>query len=119
MAIALLVAFSACGARTGLGVLEGDIDARDAAEDEAQLGDGPTADGGGGWCSLYEGPIASCDASPAAGPIQRCVEMGPYATTCLNYGGAQWGCCIVNPPNGLESCYYPAGAPPEDRCGDY
>jgi hypothetical protein len=117
--IALAVASCACGARTGFGALQSVIGARDAAEEDQTGSDGSAADGGGGWCSENLGPVGSCDAGPNAGFIQRCVDGSNYTTTCLNYGEPIWGCCVVNPPDGLESCFYPPAATPENRCGDY
>jgi hypothetical protein len=117
---ALGVVFCACGARTGLGVLQGEISGpRDAAEEDATVGDGSAMEGGGGWCAMNTGPVASCDAGPDVGPIQRCREVGGYPTSCEYYFPPVWGCCIINPPNGLNQCFEPAAAPAADRCGDY
>jgi hypothetical protein len=115
--LSVAVAFCACGARTGLDPLPGEGGrTRDAAEEP---GDGGETDGGSGLCSMYEGPVGSCDAGHDAGPIQRCVENAGFETTCAMYFPPVWGCCVVEPPNGLNTCFYPASALPTDRCGDY
>lgn len=98
-AIAAAVALSAgtaCGARTGLYdayvVVEGGTGAPDTGLD----GGGDDAAGTGGLCSLA-GPVASCDAGPGGGPVQRCVA--PYSV-CAQMSSPGWGCCTPD----LMSC---------------
>jgi hypothetical protein len=86
----------ACGARTGLFTAQAE-DEKDAAAADGALpdagsgeGDAEGEGGAGGYCSLYEGPVASCDAGAAAGPVQRCAPPTPVCTQMASPG---WGCC--------------------------
>jgi hypothetical protein len=103
-----------CGTRTGLLVPEqgaqgeGDSlgDASSDASDAADAAEEPVFSGV--RCSLYSGPVDSCDASASAGPVQDCT--GDYSV-CVRvfapgsgvpYG--QWGCCLPKPPENVPQC---------------
>jgi hypothetical protein len=103
-----------CGTRTGLLVPEqgaegqGDsvVDASTDATDAADAAEEPVFSGV--RCSLYSGPVDSCDASASAGPVQDCT--GNYSV-CIRvfepgsgvpYG--QWGCCLPKPPENVPQC---------------
>lgn len=87
--VATLAWVFACGARTGL--LEDQISSPtlDGSDGASEQG-GEDGGGSGVFCSLNEGPVSSCDAGPAAGPVQRC---GPGFAVCTQILSPGWGCC--------------------------
>jgi hypothetical protein len=119
---AVLLVGVACGARTGLDVP--DAMPSDASVDAESHESGSTLDGagksgadgnasqGGVLCSLYAGPVDSCDAGGDVGPIQRCTPVFSLCTTnAIEFPAPQqnpnwWGCCVANPPGGHDNCVY-------------
>jgi hypothetical protein len=90
-----------CGDRTPL-LLSDYVSQRDGSA----IGDeGGASSDGGTLCSLYEGPVDSCDAGGAAGPVQRCT---PDFSVCTDteFPAEGWGCCVPNPPERLYDCAY-------------
>jgi hypothetical protein len=73
--------------------------------------EGVDADGGGQGhilCSLFEGPVGSCDGGTDAGPVQRCTHTAP---NCLppadllppeSHQG--WACCSPDYPQAGSTC---------------
>jgi hypothetical protein len=61
-----------------------------SASDGADAGNVESDGGAGQLCSLYEGPVSSCDAGAAAGPVQRCTSVTPVCTPMASPG---WACC--------------------------
>jgi hypothetical protein len=109
------VLLSGCGSRTDL--LLSDENAADADGGGAPIQDASTPPeaavvappSDGVLCSLYEGPVDSCDAGASAGPVQRC-DNGLF-TQCIQVfepGGnvpyGQWGCCLAKPPENVPQC---------------
>ncbi len=91
----------ACGDRTELLAVReasgGDLD--------GAIDDGAYSADGGILCSLYAGPVDSCDAGAAAGPVQRCTaEFSRCSDTDIP--GEGWGCCIPNPGGDHNDCTY-------------
>jgi hypothetical protein len=105
----LLASTAACGAHTGFDYVQPSAGGAGRAEAGADADDGAASEGdaGGGGdgvlCSLYAGPVASCDAGTAAGPVQRCPSHYPV---CAEEFPPLWGCCIANPPGGMDNCIY-------------
>lgn len=102
-----LSAAAGCGSRTGLLVPESEGESSPDAASDSERPEGDSAAGGGDggvFCSLYLGVVSSCDAGAQAGPVQRCTADFP---TCAEPPGfSMWGCCVANPPNGLNNCVY-------------
>jgi hypothetical protein len=108
------VVLGACGTRTGLLLAEQNTETQgDSIQDAstaADVGGDDAYEGGGVFCALYAGPVASCDAGAAAGPVQRCNTDTPYSkcTRIFEPGGdkpdGQWGCCWPDPPEGVNEC---------------
>jgi hypothetical protein len=101
----LVGATSACGDRTGLLLL-----ADDSAPDSSGTFDGAEEGEDGAFtegvlCSLNAGPVGSCDAGPAAGPVQRCTMNFPVCTN-TEFPGRGWGCCERNPPDNRYDCLF-------------
>jgi len=107
-------ALCGCGTRTGLlpGTdPNGQGGAGDVAEGDAAAGvdaDAHIEGGGGVHCALNIGPVSSCDAGEAAGPVQLCT--GKYAACVrvfLPDSGVpfgDFGCCMANPPENVPQC---------------
>jgi hypothetical protein len=114
-AVLAVVALSGCGTRTALLLPDQN------AETEAPAGDSTedasfsaiavvSVEDAGVFCSLYSGPVESCDAPAEAGPVQRCDTSSPFSK-CIRIfrpGGdvpyGQWGCCWPDPPEGVNQC---------------
>jgi hypothetical protein len=117
-AVLALVFLGGCGTRTGLLLSDQNGEATaDSTQDASTNNPAPTGDDntaseedGGVFCSLYAGPVGSCDAGPDAGPVQRCDTSSPYSK-CIRIfrpGGdvpyGQWGCCWPDPPENVNQC---------------
>jgi hypothetical protein len=91
-----------CGARTGLFAPN---DTGSPAQTGTDGGNESSSSADGGTlCSLYEGPVDSCDAGPAAGPVQRCPAS--FSVCASEFGDGKWGCCVANPVDGENNCIY-------------
>jgi hypothetical protein len=116
MLAAVLV--SGCGTRTSLlvpdqsaeGEGEGDsgVSMQDGS-DASTSADAPEIDFDAGiHCSLHSGPVASCDAGAAAGPVQLCNAHFSECIRVFEPGGnvpyGQFGCCLANPPERVNQC---------------
>ena len=101
LAVALVLGAGGCGGRTvldipnateGNGGLDSAVGGTDAgSEEEAGI-----------LCSLYKGPVASCDAGVGAGAKQRCGSVTPICSDALSPGF--WGCCSTAPDGQIDAC---------------
>lgn len=105
---------TACGSRADVAAPSGP----DASE---RLGPGAPGEPPGTWqtdaesigsyrgvlYSLNEGPVDSCDAGAAPGPVQRCTWEFPI---CVQEFPPLWGCCEADPVSNLDDCAYPSPA---------
>jgi hypothetical protein len=120
LASAGMLALPACGTRTGLLVPEpglGDDGNGDGASDGGPtLTDATSPTDGSGvdvpvvgtFCSLYKGPVDSCDAGASAGPVQLCENQYSDCVKVFDPGTGVpyglWGCCIHKPPENVPQC---------------
>ena len=79
----------------------------DSGADTSPASPGMQSAEDGVFCAFKTGPVSSCDAPAADGPVQRC---GPLERHCVNIAG-QWGCCISESNNNGSggSCTFPSG----------
>jgi hypothetical protein len=102
---AVVMQLTGCGARTGF-----DVDTVPTAPSATGTNTSPAIPGAQGtedgvFCAFNAGPVSSCDAPAADGPVQRC---SPRSRHCLNIAG-QWGCCSGDSNNDGSGgvCYFP------------
>lgn len=108
--LAVTLGAAACGGKTTQGASDAAVVSNGDARppDDAPTNDGGAA-GGNVYCSLWRGPVSSCDAGPDAGPVQICYAGGgaPICGQLAMDPPIVWGCCTDHQP--LDSCVY-AGA---------
>ncbi len=103
--VLLLLLIQGCGARSTLTVDKRSADSSMSIVDESSTTFSAPSDAGI-LCSFNVGPVASCDAGPKLGPVQQCTGLFSDCAREFPDIADGWGCCIPNPPNHHDNCFY-------------
>lgn len=94
---------AACRAKTELDVTIPRWETTESGDDAASADDAADV-GPYPLCSLHAGPVGSCDAGVAAGPVRRCDAVDSFCSDRLD--SPLWGCCSMDSQGRLTYCVY-------------